>query len=286
MVNTLKKYAIRTVGALCILGALALMFMGSWIKLKDVDRRGLREIRDQLKDFTGAAKTAYISQLQENRLFKDEAKDCDLPASSGKVKAGIKEVDTLIGSVLDENVSFREVLDLSVRAPRIVDNTEELLESDCADSLFTHTAYYLWIDEYRQDWELEYSDIMELARKDGRQFVTMSEDIVDGYEDFSSLVTLLTAVLCLIILLGVAAAATHICNRVRWLKYIFLIILVLLVAGTLVGTSIASEMVADLVGGPFDDLTLSITVVPFFAIALMAVPVVLDVAFERKKEIN
>lgn len=282
--NTLKKYAIRSVGALCILGALALMFMGSWIKLKDVDRRDLRSLREQLKDFTGAAEKAYISQLQESRLFKDEAKDCDLPASSGKVKAGIKEVDTLIGSVLDENVSFWEALDLSVRAPRIAETTEELLESDCADSLFTYTAYYLWIDEYRQDEELDYNDIMELARKDGRQFATMTEDIADGYEEFSPLVVLLTAVLCMIILLGVAAAATHICNRVRWLKYIFLVLLVLLVAGTLVATSFASDMIADLVGGPLADLTLSITVVPFFAIALMIVPVVLDIAFERKKE--
>lgn len=283
MVNTWKKYLIRTIGALCILGAVALMFIGGWVEMKDMDKKELRNVRGKLEDCTAAAETAYISLLKENRMFKDEAKDCDLPTSSSKAKADIKEIDSLVDSVLDETVSFGELLDLTIRAPHIVEKTEELVESDCADSLFTEMAYRMWVDEYWQDAETTYEEVRAMARTDGQQFADMSETLVDGYEEFSMVVLLLMVALFMIIVLGVGAAATHISNRARWLKYIFLALLVLLTVGTMVATSAVSEMVGEQVGGPFADLTLSITVTPFFAIALMIVPVVLDVVSERKK---
>lgn len=61
-----------------------------------------------------------------------------------------------------------------------------------------------------------------------------------------------------------------------------------IVAGSCVVLPVVSEIAADALGNvpAFAEMTLKMNVTPFIAVVLMIVPVILDIIFERKKEIK
>lgn len=278
-----KKYLIRVIGALCILGALALMFMPGWVTLDGISRRDLRNIRSDIDGVFDAALDDFTHYNEHNDAFTDELKDCDLPHTRSSIKSRFKEVTHLTEELLDDTVSLQELLTVSIKAPGMMTDMENLLSSRKVSSAFFGSAaeYILYVGTQATGEEYD-SEVVGVAAD---ELEKAAEDGLDVVSEISPLFVLLAGVLILILALGVAAAALHICNKGRWVKYLFLSVLVVLVAGSCVAFPMASGILADSLDdmSAFEDLALQITVTPFIAVALAIVPIVLDIIFERKK---
>lgn len=279
-----KKYLIRIIGALCILGAAALMFMPGWIQVEDLDRRELRNYRSDLEGICSEVSDAFVAGLDDED-FKDELKDCDLPYTRSKLKARFKEIEELGSELLNDTVSLQELLVLSVKVPGLLKDAENLLDSNCSSAFFYSYAHYILfegsnavLDPYGYDNEIVIDIIDQLEES--------AQTIVDEVSEYSYVFVLVTGVMILILALAVISAITHVCNKGRWVKYLFLTILVLLVAGTCVALSMASDMLVDALAEVplFADMSVNMANTPFVAVGVMFIPVVLDIIFERKKK--
>lgn len=279
----MKKYLIRVIGALCILGAAALMFLTPWATMDGIARKDLRKNREDISNFLECARKNYVDLLDDED-FKDDMKDADLPSSNSKAKALFRKIENISTNLLDNEISLMEVMKLSWNFPGILKTAENLADSGSAETFFACTTY----DYY--DYSYSYT------REEGMRYGYMNaEDYIDGIEEASDALSgvsvlfyAVAGVFGLILLLAVLAAATHILNKFRWVKYLFLAFLVLLVAGSCVLFPMVSEVLGDSLESlptlSGETLSLSIAVTPFIAVALMIVPIVLDIKFERKKQ--
>lgn len=277
-----KKYLIRIIGSLCILGSAALMFLPGWLRVDDVKRRDLRDLRSDVKGVCSLTEERFVAQL-EDEDFKDELKDYDLPYTRPKIKSRFGEISALSEELLNESVSLKELLILSVKMPGITKDVNNLLDSDCSDVLYeTSAQYFLYFGSQATGDKYAQKDISYVAN----QVEDNIQDVTDVLSDNTYVFVLLAIVLILIAVLAVASAATHICNKFRWIKYAFLFTLVVLVVGTCVALSFAGDTISESVRNvpALVDMSLVITFTPFLAVALAIVPVVLDIIFERKKK--
>ena len=278
-----KKYLIRIVGSLCILGALAMMFVPSWVNIKDIDRRDLRNLRTDATNINSAVVDALCIYAQNEDDFKDELKDYDLPYTRSSIKSRGKEIAKLTDELLNDSVSLKELLVLSVKAPGLIKDAENLVDChEAAETVFSTTASYVLLEGTQAQNTSEISSKQIQSAADTLE--TTTQDMIDEIAPVASLTVLLAVVLILILALGAAAAVTHICNKVRWLKYIFAVLLVCLVVGSCVAFPMVTDMLSDfVVDSAFEDMTLQIAVAPFIAVVLAIVPIVLDITCENKK---
>lgn len=299
-----KKYLIRIIGALCILGAVALMFMPGWLELDEVDKRSLRDMRSDISGTCTMVEDRFINRLEVDDDFKDDLKDCDLPASRGAIKSRFNDIEDLSDELLDDTVSLQELLTLSVKAPGLIKDAENLLDSDAADLFFAGAAEYTlfyssqaledeysdeqkWSEEYDYYVDYDYEDYKaDLTEDAAAQLSETAEETLEMASELSFVFILLAAVLILILVFGAASAILHVCNKGRWVKYLFLVLVVTLVAGSCVVIPMVSEALAATLSEmpAFEDMTLKMTATPFIAAVLTIVPIVLDIVFERKKE--
>lgn len=282
----MKKYLIRIIGALCILGSVALMFMPGWLELKGISRRDLRDIRSDVDGICTTVTDRMVALVEMDDDFKDELKDCDLPYTKGKIKARLREIGDLAEELLNETISLQELLILACKAPGILEDAENLLDSDAAEILFTDVAKYILYEGSQAEYSPYDGYNWKLIDTNAEHFMNSAEDVLDGLSVFMFVFILLTSVLILIIALAVISAVTHICNKGRWLKYLYFVLLLGLVVGTCVALPAVSELLAEpLETMPaFEDMTINIMFTPFVAVALMIVPIILDIIFERKKK--
>ncbi len=282
----MKKYLIRIIGSLCILGSAVLMFVPGWIQAKGVDRRELRNMRADVSGICSEVADRLLYRIEMDDDFKDELKDYDLPYSQGRIKARFREIEDLTDELLNSTVSLEELFILSAKAPSIMQDMENLLDSDGADIFFDAAAYYTLYKGSHAIYDPSDNYNQELVDYNAEAIEDATQDAVDVISEFSFLLIVPAMVISLILTLAAASAVTHICNKGRGLKYVFGVILIVMVAGICVALSLTSNMIADLLAAApaFEDMKLSITAAPFFAIALMLVPGVLDIVFERKKK--
>lgn len=282
-----KKYMVRIIGALCILGAVVLMFAPAWLQMKDVDRGDLRDLRSDIDGVCTIVIEDFTNELENDDDFKDELRDYDLPYTRSKIKSRFRKVADLTDTVLDKDISLKEVLTLSVAIPGVLKDANNLLDSDCCETLFNSAAYYILYQGSQAIKDENGSNMAVNITYGAEQLEEMTQDTVDAVSEYSFAFVILSGVLILIIGIAVLSTITHVCNKWRWVKYVFLGILVVMVVGVCVALPAVSDMLADaeeMMHPAFADMSLKITVAPFFAIALMVVPVVLDIIYERKKE--
>lgn len=278
----MKKYLIRIIGALCILAAAAVMFVPAWVQLEDVSKKDLRKTRDDITGFMEAVEVEYINSL-DNDDFKDDAENCDLPNTERKAEKFFKNINNLTKDLLDESVSFQELFMLAWEAPALLTDLHSLAELEYAENLFAAASYEFYDYEYKHGWENGF--IYSVQDAD-----VVIDAIENGLADLTLITIILYAVIgvfVLIFLLAVLSAVLHVCNKGRWVKYLFLVLVVALVAGSCVAFPMVSDLLGEVTADmpELEDMTLSITVTPFIAVALMFVPVVLDIIFERKKKL-
>lgn len=276
-----KKYLIRIVGALCILGAIALMLMPAWLILDDIGHRELRNLRSDIDDLCSNTEELVLERITWDEDFKDELRDYDLPYSRGSIKGKFQDIKALTDELLNDTVSIQEVLTLCIQMPGLVSDAENLLDSDCGDEFFYTAAGYI-LEQEEPYYEFDREEKSDAAE----QLQEMMEDDFDVILELSDICISVAIAIIFLFALGVASAATHICNKVRWLKYPFLGIVVGMVAGSCAVLPLASEVFIDVFGGmpAYADVTLKMGIAPFGAVALMIVPIILDIIFERKKE--
>lgn len=286
----IKKYLIRIVGALCILGAAALMFMPAWLQIKDIPRRDLRDLREDVSGICTAVSDRFIMNANRDDDFKEELKDYGLPYTRGKINSRFATIEDLAKSILDCDISLQELLVLGIEAPGLIKDATNMIDSRDVSAVFYGSTVQYILFEGTQAITEDYDDNIEnqIIEENIENLENATEDVVEVLSDISFLFAVLAGVLILILALAVASAITHVCNKTRWLKYIFLTVLVLLVVGSCLAVPMASEMIAGSVdaASAYADVSLRMTATPFISVALMIVPIILDIVYERKKKAN
>lgn len=276
------KYLWRIVGALCILGAIALLFISPLIKIDGIKSKEFRVIRE---DLTGAVDTLEEECLNalEYDDFKDELKDNDLPYTKSDLKTQFSNMKSLIKELLDDTISLQEVTQLSLKAPKLIKNLSNWVESDVFDE-----SMYLVVDylAYEGNNAIGPNEVLdEEAYADDLK--NSIEETVDMLPEVSAIFTILLVLLVLMALLTVGSAVTHVCNKGRWLKYILLVVVAALVIGSAVALPMVSQLIdVEALAGDMldiDEIGLSVAIAPFVSLVILFVPVVLDIVFERKK---
>ena len=259
----MKKIIIRLIGSLCILGALAVLLLTTWVELDGASRKELRELRNQLQEDLAMAeeKMQYYSDME---MFDEELKEYGLPRSPSKIKSRFKDTEALIKELVNTEISFGEILWVAKEAPGYIEDTEALLEIPALAEKLIQTGASV---EYEID-------------------VESMEETIDSVADFKAIFVIVVGFFIILMALALVSAVTHMLNKVRWVKYIFLVLLVAIVVGVCVGVPMLTDVIHDelYLTSAFEDMSLQVTVMPYFAAALMLVPVVLDIIFERKKK--
>lgn len=286
----IKKYLIRIVGALCLLGAAALMFMPAWLQIKDIPRRDLRDLREDVSGICTAVSDRFIMNANRDDDFKEELKDYGLPYTRGKINSRFATIEDLAKSILDCDISLQELLVLGIEAPGLIKDATNMIDSRDVSAVFYGSTVQYILFEGTQAITEDYDDDIEnqIIEENIENLENATEDVVEVLSDISFLFAVLAGVLILILALAVASAITHVCNKTRWLKYIFLTVLVLLVVGSCLAVPMASEMIAGSMdaASAYADVSLRMTATPFISVALMIVPIILDIVYERKKKAN
>lgn len=257
----MKKIIIRIIGALCIFGALAILFCSPWVRLKNVSNRELRNIRQELTGDIALVRDKVTEQLADPK-FRDELRDHGLPGTKAGVKKGAREVSALIEELLNDRVSFGELVQVSAKAPGYIRDVENLLDTrNCGEAVFEASEYVYYDD---------------------------AEELIDTVSDYVFLLYIVTGFFVLVGLFGCAGAITHCFGKVKWLKYSFLGILAVLVVGVAIAVHFASGLIPDMFELPkeFQKLSLQITPFPLFALVLGVMPVVLEAVFDREKPVR
>lgn len=271
---------------MCILAAIALLFMTPLIKINDVSSRDFRTLRNITFDACEGIEENILAYLEKgDEDFQEELKDNDLPYTKGTVKRRVGELENIAKDLLNDSVSMQELLILSCKAPGIVTDLKNILQTNQLSNLTFHAfaSALAAADEELITPDFDLNSCEELLQ-------TSAEDAVDAIGSLVYLTYVLAGLIILFLALAVLAACTHICNKGRWVKYLLLALVLLII----VGVFIATPALSNVVGGAFRDgmnmfegwadIRLSIAITPFFSVALLVIPIVLDIIFERKKE--
>lgn len=259
----MKKLLIRLAGALFILASLAALILPTCIKVEEVSKKDFRECREEVTADLQTIENRLVAGLEwNNSPLKDDLKDNDLPSTKSSIKKRMKDAESLAKELVNPELSLKEVLSITGKAPKYIKDTENFLDTTyCADYVF------------------EVSELMAYEH---------IEDAVDGISSLRGVFVVITAFFVIFAALGVASAVTHCFNKVRYLKYIFLVFLILIVVGMSVAVPALNDVLQDEVEleRRFQDMTLRVTVMPYISVALMIIPVVLDIIFERKNKMK
>ena len=257
----MKKIIMRIIGAVCILTSLIVMFFPSWITIDNVSRSDFREFRADTLDDLENVKNKFMGYYEYNEEIKEELENNDLPYTKGKIKKRFNQSKELLKQLMDKDIKLKEVIWLSLEAPKLIKDTENLLETPiCATLIFSNSK------------NVSYNE---------------AEDVIDAVADYKFAFWLIFAFFVVLIALGLTAAATQIINKLKFFKFIFFGVLVLFVVAVCVISPIVSNIMADSLNLPqsMSDISLKVTVMPFVTIALSIVPIVLDIIIfaEAKK---
>ncbi len=274
----MKKIIIRILGSLCLLAAVAAMFMPAWVKLDSDCRKEVREFTKLVSSDLDAIQqnlTRFATQdvtlapdLSQNDSFvspdsdlvKEELKDNDLPRTEIKIRRRIKETRELVKDLTATEFSVNALTGITFKVPQYIKDTETVLSAENVSMVVFASASLVSIED--------------------------AEELIGDIADFGFIFYIAGGFLLFMVAFGVLAAVTHSLNKARFLKYIFLVFLIIMVVGTCVALPFLAEGIMDdpSLGEHFEDLAFNITAMPFIAVALSIVPIVLDCAFERKKE--
>lgn len=277
----MKKILIRVIGALCILGAAALMFFPSWLTIEGVKQKEFRAVRSDICGSIEKISDAFLQRVMSDEDFQDDLEDYDLPHTRGEVKARFREMEDLAKELVDDQISLQELTKTAFMLPGIMTDLEGLLDSGHGSALFGIAAGYVVYEgaQAMPDAPQQYTEAVAEALQGS------AENAVESFGDYSFLFIIAGILLAAIPALGAVSAVTHVCNKGRWLKYIFLLMLVVMVAGSCV----ALPMVTGVMSGAaetvpmLEQMSLHMALAPFAAVLVMFIPIVLDIIYERKK---
>lgn len=278
----MKKYLIRVLGALCIVAALAVMILPTCIKIDGMKSKNKRLLRGNTEAFLSAAEDALVDGVKQDAIEED-LEDNDLPATKSKLKSWLKEIENVAEDALDEEISLKEILVLLCKAPGITKDMQNLMNTDYAMSrTLDALAYEAYKGNLDPGVKAEPEQMYEWVQSS--EFRDSLEDTVEMLDPVPIVCYIVLGVFGLFGALAVWAVVGHICNKGRWGKYVLLALVVLVVVGTCVALPLLSGVIEETAGDVslLKGVQLRMTAAPFCVIALMIVPIVLDIIFERK----
>lgn len=255
----MKKLIIRIIGSVCILAALAVTFFSAWVQIDGIKSKYMRSARELLIEDLERVETELLNAYEINGQIKEELKDNDLPGTKSSIKKQFNATEEWIEELIDKEISLGKAMRVSAVLPEYIENTDNLLNTSlCADLVFSNA-----------------------------RFVNRGslQGLVDAGEDSQEMFSTVIAVGVAAIVLGLISAVTHSLNRFRFLKFIFILLMVTIVVCACVGIPSLSEMIIEEVRLPKEaaDIEIHLTVMPFVALFLSLVPLGLDLLFERKE---
>lgn len=258
----MKKILIRIIGALCIVASLYVLFMTTWVNVDGIKRSDMRKIKEQITTELDAIHNELKTGIIVNENLKDELKDYKLPYTSGQLKRTFKDTESFLQETVNDEISFKELFLLSAKLPGFVKDTEAMLEANLVSNLVFETSEYYYAEDL--------------------------EEVVDAVADYTYIFYIVIGVMAIIILLGVISAVTHVMNKRRFVKYFYIVIVLALVCGICILMPMAMNSVKDTMelSGVVEDIELKATLMPYVTLLLVAVPVVLDIIFEKKKKVE
>ena len=282
----IKKYLLRAIGTLCILGSLALIFMTSFIQIDGVKSRDWRKFRDNTESICENMEDSFLDNLEDSDIFEDELEDCDLPHTRSKLKALFKDVDTVSETITSEEYALKDVLVLSLKAPKVINSLEGITDSSIVSrTFFTVIASHV-VEQQSREGIIDCSPYDEgVIEATAEMYMNSSDDTFELVSELAPVFIGLAAALIVFAVLGLISAITNMFNKGRWVKYLFLVLMIGLVVGFAIAAPAISTMITDnmMNTSNLSDLVLKVTFTPYIALALAIVPVVLDIIFERKK---
>ncbi len=263
-----KKYLIRCIGALCILGAVATLFFPAWIQIDGIRRKDFRELQDNFATVITAEEELLLGNLD---AWKEDLKDNDLPYKKTDLKNWLRDIQSILKDGLDNHISLKELTVLFWKAPGLLKDAKNLTQTDhvLEDAVTLAVSYF-------------YPDSIYTSRSISR----FEKHLIDSLEDASEYFGLIRlgcycaiVLSVLLALFSVFAAVGHVCNKCRWGKYVLLGISLILAVGGYVGLPMLSQLLQDLFTGVqyLEDMTLRANVIPVLSVILLLVPVVLDI---------
>lgn len=271
---SIKKYLIRTAGALCILAAVVLLFFPEWIQIRGVKNSQFKEVYAEVETVLQKEETWLLSRIEKaDSKEKEELEDYNLPYKKNDIKALFREITTISKEALDSGISLKEITILIFKTPSLIKITQNLLETD---NVLYGVVTILVKNNYPQ-WANNWKTVDYLNEQ-------IQDELMLATDYFSTVSTICYAAILVSILLAIIviwAIIGHISNKSRWGKYVLLSISLLLVVGGLVGFPIVSDLLTD-TGIPLvEDMRLSMSITPILALVLLLVPVILDILSKK-----
>ncbi len=271
----MKKILIRLVGSLCILAALAVMFFPTLVRIDGVKAKHMVAARNMVLDDLGYRYSRLMSYYEfcektDDDGLKDDLKANDLPSRKSEIEECFSQACSLLKELINKDISLVEIARISIEAPKYIEQTNNLLTTDrCINILF--------------------GPMTELLPGPAEESINLVQDVVDVAHDYKPAFTIALTFIIFMLAFGFACAVTHMLNRPRFLKYIFFLFLLTFVVGITITVPMISDAVLDglpTVPTEAEDLRAQVTAMPYFALFLAMVPIVLDIIFERKKKVK
>ena len=263
------KYLIRFMGSLCILIALVLMVYTPIIQVEGVRSKDLRSVYKKVEE---------VSNLEEKWLLnvagdldaaeKYDLEDNNLPNTKIEIKAWFEKLNTITKKVFDREITLREVVVLIWNIPGIAKDAGNLMNT-----------------EYILDGAINL-----MVKHDPRTFgaETLRRNMENAEDCFGVIRIFGYVAIGMVVLLGLLALDAmigNLRNKVRWGKYVLLLIVMVFAVTGYVGMPMLSEQLRMVFAGVdmLQNLELRMTGFPILAIILLIVPIALDV-WNKKRE--
>lgn len=254
----MKENILKIVSAVCIIVSLILLFLPASVELGGIKKSELRQYRkDTITDLDSVKE--HVIGLYSNDLFVEDMEDNDLPRTKGSAKKKFRETEKILNSMLDGKISVLDIVALSAKAPRYIKDTENLLEAEFGINIISYSENMSYI---------------ELT------------DIIDSVTGYKFLFLIVAGFFIIFALFGILAAVLPIFNKLNILKWLYLAILILIVAAICVIMFLISPNLTDMFNlvGDMRDMTLKVGILPFVSIVLTIGSIVLDIVVKRTKK--
>lgn len=272
-----KTMLIRLVGALCIIGSVVMLFLSPWVQLDGLKRKEKSAVTDVLSEVYDGVEEGAVTLVEDIDEISKALKKADLPYKEKAVKTMVRGITDPLKAVFDEGVSLQGIFSLSWAFPEVA------------------------------EWMGVTMDVMldnAAAIGPAEEVTEVLEDIQDALETPVSIVRVVVIVFLALAVLTLLSAVCHMCNRVRWVKYLLLVLVMALVIGSYVAVPIASDSMNDAIEDAVDslqeslnlpaevmaavltleNLELTMGLMPALGAVLLLVPVLLDIIFEGKRK--
>ena len=254
----MKNVILKITSALCVIISVILFFFTSTVVFSNIRGSEVRAFRKEILANIDNVKDDVVERYEYDR-FVEEMEDNELPETKGAAKRRIREVRNTFETLLDGKISIMDIVNFSSKAPGLIIDTENLLETDFAKAVLKNAGP----DAYE-----EVSDTMDYI-----------SDITFPFEA-------IIAFFAILALLGIVSAVLSVFNKASVVKWIYFIILTLVVVAISIGVSLISPELPYMLNltGDMEDMIITTTASPYLSVVFALASVILGIVIKKKEK--